>query len=305
MARRVALVTCSGSWIGKADENALHTALRRRGVEFEEPVWNDPDVAWGRFDAALIRTTWDYQERRAAFVAWAEAAAGHTRLFNPAAIVAWNTHKSYLRELEDRGLPLAPSVWLAGGQPVDLGARVREAGFDRVLIKPLIGATARETLRARCDRAEELAAAQAHVDRLVLGGGEDLVVQPYLEAVEDEGELSIVAFADASGRWSMSHGVRKQPVPGDYRVQDDFGAHDEPWPISTEARALAERSLAALCDRFMGQDMAAPLYARVDMLRTAGGDLVLNELELVEPSLFFRHAPQAADRLAEAFLARL
>ena len=39
--------------------------------------------------------------------------------------------------------------------------------------------------------------------------------------------------------------------------------------------------------------------------QNADGNYMMTELELVEPSLFFRHDPAAADRLADAVLKRL
>lgn len=298
---RIALATRADLPSWEIDDRFLHAALDQLGVAYERPVWSDLAVDWSRYDAVVIRTTWDYQERIAEFLAWAERVGAQTRLLNPPAVVRWNTHKSYLRELEREGVPLAPSLWLARGVPVELGAALRERGWTRAFIKPLVGATARETLRFRVDVADELAAAQRHVDRLVLAADEDLVVQPYLDAVEREGELSGLFFA---GR--LSHGVRKVPVAGDYRVQDDFGAHDEPWTLDAGALALCERSFAAL-DRVLARlGVASPLlYARVDMLRTSEGALVLNELELVEPSLFLRHCPTAGLALARALVERV
>jgi hypothetical protein len=280
------------------DDRFLHAALRELGGEFEQPVWTDRAVDWSRFDAVLIRSTWDYQDRRDEFVEWAERVAGCTRLFNPVAIVRWNTHKSYLRELEREGVPLAPSLWLERGRAIDLGARLRELGWSRGFIKPLLGASARETLRFRVDVADELAAAQRHVDRMVIERDEDLVVQPYFDSVEREGELSAIWLAG-----QLSHGVRKVPVAGDYRVQDDFGAHDEPWSLDAGAHALCERTFAGL-DRVLARvDIRGPLlYARIDMLRGPDGSLVLNELELVEPSLFFRHCHAAGQTLAKALI---
>ncbi|MFV8749012.1 ATP-grasp domain-containing protein [Nannocystaceae bacterium ST9] len=296
---RVALPTRPGLPTWEIDDRFLHAALTELGVEFDRPVWSDPAIDWSGYDLVLIRTTWDYQDHIAEFLAWAERVAACTRLLNPFPVVRWNTHKSYLRELEREGVPLAPSLWLERGRPVELAARVAERGWSRGFIKPLLGATARETLRFRIDVPEQLAAAQAHVDRLVLGQNEDLVVQPYLDAVEREGELSAIWF-----RGRLSHGVRKVPVAGDYRVQDDFGAHDEPWTLDADALALCERAFAGL-DRVLTRlGVAGPLlYARVDMLRTNAGELVLNELELVEPSLFLRHRPAAGRVLAEALIA--
>ena len=86
----------------------------------DTPAWDAPEVDWASFDACLIRTTWDYMERRDAFVAWAERLETQTRLFNPAATVRWNTHKRYLRDLEARGARLAPTVWLSRGDAADV-----------------------------------------------------------------------------------------------------------------------------------------------------------------------------------------
>jgi hypothetical protein len=290
---RIALATCATLPDWEVDDRPLHEALAVRGVEVVEPSWDDAGIDWASHDACLIRTTWDYAERRDEFVAWAERAAAAAPLFNPPDVVRWNTHKRYLSELEADGLRLAPTAWLERGEPVDVRALVRERGWTRAFAKPCIGATARETLRFEADEAG-LAAAQAHLDRLLRD--EDVLLQAYLGSVETEGELSAL-FVDGE----LSHGVRKVPVPGDYRVQDDFGAADGPHELEPDELALARGVLEAVEARF-GSPL---LYARVDWLRDDEGRPVLNELELVEPSLFLRHGPAAAERLADALLARL
>ncbi len=243
-------------------------------------MWDDPSIDWSAFDAVLIRTTWDYQEKREAFVEWAERLP--VPLYNPADTVRWNTHKSYLRDLESRGVPVVPTEWLERGTRPDIASLCARRGWTRGFLKPCVGATSRETLRF--DAGDP--AAQAHADRLL--AREDLMLQPYLARVETEGELSAI-FIDGE----LTHGVRKVPVAGDYRVQDDFGAKD--YPIDFPDVPLARRAVEAA-----GRTL---LYARADFLVGPHG-LVLTELELVEPSLFFRHNLRAADRLARA-VARL
>lgn len=285
------------SW--EVDDAALHRALAARGARFECPVWDDPAVDWRRFDAVLIRTTWDYQDKLASFLGWAERTAAATRLDNPWPVVRWNTHKHYLRDLAAAGVPLAPTVWLERGGRVDVAAVVRQHGWAEGFVKPCVGATARETLRFAATRSG-CAAAQAHVDRLL--PHEDLMLQPFLPAVLTRGEWSAV-FVDGA----ITHCVRKIPVPGDYRVQDDFGARDEPYAASAAERELAVAAMAAAVRAggpCPGADGRPLLYGRADFLWADGG-CVLTELELVEPSLFFRHAPHAADRLAAVWLRRL
>lgn len=290
MTRRIALASCANLPDWEVDDEPLRAALRAEGAEPIDVPW-DADVAWSAFDACLIRTTWDYHERQDAFVAWAERAERETSLFNPAALVRWNTHKGYLRHFEQRGIALAPTEWLARGAPADVAALMARHGWQRGFVKPQIGAAASGTLRFDADAAG-LRAAQAHVDALL--ATHDLMLQPYLASVETEGELSAVWIDGA-----VTHGVRKVPVPGDYRVQDDYGAHDEPFAFDAAGRELVERILAAL------PFDESPLYARVDLLRDDDGALKLNELEIVEPSLFFRHGPAAAERLARALLQRV
>ncbi len=291
---RIALATCSDLPAWEVDDRPLRAALAGRGVEVAEPAWDDPGVDWGAFDACLIRTTWDYMERWEAYVDWAERVAGLTRLFNPAAVVRWNTDKRYLERLAEAGLPVVPIVRLARGSRPPLARWMAERGWSRGFIKPRIGATSRETLRFDADAAG-LAAASQHLERLL--AREDALLQPYLASVETAGERSLV-FLD--GRFS--HAVRKLPPPGDYRVQDDFGASDEPVAPEPAELELTARAVA-LAEKVTGSGPL--LYARADFLRDDAGAPRFTELELVEPSLFFRHAPAAAGRLADALLRRI
>ena len=277
------------------DDRPLHAALAARGARVEQPAWDDPGVAWGRYDAVLLRTTWDYAARRDAFVEWLWTASGATRIYNRPRVCEWNTHKGYLLDLEREGVPIAPTAWLRTGQRVDVASLMAERGWSRGFLKPVFGQTARETLRGG-PRPPPPPAAQAHLDRLLPSEG--LMLQPYLSRVETEGEFSVV-FVD--GR--ACHGVRKVPVAGDYRVQDDFGASDGPWSLPDE---VVELSRFAMASAEVHLALEEPLlYGRADWLRTDPGDWVLTELEVVEPSMFFRHGPQTAERLAEALLDRV
>ena len=277
----IALATCATVPDWEVDDRVFHTALAARGIDARQCVWDDPAVDWTQFDLVLIRTTWDYQEKRETFVAWVRQMP--VPLYNPASIVEWNTHKSYLRDLEAGGIPIIPTEWLRRGTTADIASLCRQRGWRRAFLKPCIGATSRETIRFDAGAP----AAQRHAERLL--AHEDLMLQPYLSRVETDGELSAI-FVDGE----LTHAVRKVPVPGDYRVQDDFGAKD--YAIEFPDVALARRAVEAVDGRL--------LYARADFLTSDDG-LMLTELELVEPSFFFRHSRYAAERLADAISSRL
>ncbi|HWB20089.1 MAG TPA: hypothetical protein VG711_07310, partial [Phycisphaerales bacterium] len=289
MATRIALATCRNLPEWERDDEALHEAFVKRGVEIARPAWDDMNVRWGEFNCVLIRTTWDYTTRVNAYVAWAERVEHESRLINPSAVVKWNVRKTYLKELAAQGVAIAETVWLEQSEKVDVAEVMERKGWERGFLKPVVGASAKGTMRFRTNE-KELAAAQLHVEELLAKDG--AMLQCYVPTVEDVGEFSAI-FIDGE----MTHSVRKIPMQGDYRVQNDHGGKDEPAELSAEEQATAKRIVKLVSEKFDG----GVVYARVDFHREEyTGRMLLTELELVEPSLFFRHGKRAAERLAES-----
>jgi glutathione synthase/RimK-type ligase-like ATP-grasp enzyme len=296
----IGVATCSDLPGWEIDDQPLFDAMEQRGVEYSLVEWDDPEVDWAAFDGILVRTTWDYTEYYRDFLQWIREVSVTTQIFNPPETLLWNAHKSYLRDLEERGIPIAPTVWLERGQYVDITEIFEQTGWTSGFVKPLVGATARGTMRFRADELG-LKKAQAHLDELL--GVCGVMVQPYLVSVETEGEYSAIIIDG-----EVTHMVRKVPVAGDYRVQDDHGARDEPCILDEDELDLCHRvcKLVSGNSDWHGEWSGQPLlYARVDFLRGQDGNLVLNELELIEPSLFLRHGPQAAGKLVKALQSRL
>jgi glutathione synthase/RimK-type ligase-like ATP-grasp enzyme len=296
----IGVATCSDLPGWEIDDQPLFDVMKRQGVTYSLVEWDDPAVDWASFEGILVRTTWDYTEYYRDFLQWIRDVSAITPIFNPPETLLWNAHKSYLRDLEERGVPIAPTVWLERGQYVDIAQIFSQTGWSSGFVKPLVGATARGTMRFRADE-RGLANAQKHLDELL--GVCGAMVQPYLSSVETEGEYSAIIIDG-----EVTHTVRKVPVAGDYRVQDDHGASDEPCVLSEEELELCHRvcKLVSNSPDWHGKWSGQPLlYARVDLLRDADGKFVLNELELVEPSLFLRHGPQAAGKLVKALQRRL
>jgi glutathione synthase/RimK-type ligase-like ATP-grasp enzyme len=94
----------------------------------------------------------------------------------------------------------------------------------------------------------------------------------------------------------FSHGLRRVPSPGEFRVNSQYGGRMEAADLSPEVVAQMRAVIALL--------PAAPLYARVDGIVRAG-QLVVMEVEVNEPGLGMHLAPGSADRLAQALLQRL
>ena len=287
MKPRVALVSARVARGLDEDLAPLLAALEDAGVGAEAADWDDPGVDWAAYRLALLRSTWDYAERVTEFLAWADRTATLTTLINPPAVVRWNTDKHYLAELARAGVPTVPTRFVEPGESAvqELNGFLTEEGRAEWVVKPSVGAGSRDA--ARYTRGEERAAG-AHVERL-LAAGRSVILQPYLARVDLHGETALIYF---SGRFS--HAIRKGPLlqRGSGPTEALFAQeHITRRAPAAEEMQVGDGVLAAL-------PFAPPLYARVDLIRSGDDRPCLLEIELTEPSLFFAHAPGAAERLA-------
>jgi len=268
------------------DDQPLLDAFGALGVDAALARWDDASIDWTAFEAVVIRTTWDYQERVGEFLDWVDRVAGCSRLINPAPVVRANIRKTYLRELEAAGVPIVPTRWVVDGRRASDHAR--DLGVE-VVMKPSIGAGASGLIRiATADHAalDEHAAS--------IGAGAEVMIQPFLPTVLERGELSLV-YVDGG----LTHGVRKKPAEGEFRVQIEFGGRYAIVDPTPEERRVAEASLDALAI-----DGAPICFARVDLVELEPGRPAIGEVELIEPELFLAMVPSAASRLAERVIAR-
>jgi len=268
------------------DDALLQEALGKLGLSSTRVDWADPDVDWGRFRCAVFRTTWDYFDRIHAFRAWLDAAEAATCLLNPASLVRWNLDKRYLGELARQGVPVVPSRWLERGDSTPLAALLEETGWKEAVIKPCISGAARLTFRV-----DRTTAADVDARLRTPRATEAFLLQPFQEAVLHSGEVTLVVVGG-----NVTHGVRKRARPGDFRVQDDHGGTVHPHTPSTREVDIAVRAMAA-CP-------SPPAYGRVDLVEDNRGGLALMELEIIEPELWLRAHPPAAEALAKAIGAR-
>jgi hypothetical protein len=252
------------------DSRLLLGPLEELGVDVEIATWSDPDVDWGRYDAVVVRSTWDYHDREEEFLGWIDRVEPLAPMVNPAPVLRWNAHKTYLRDLGDRGVPVVETLWLDRGERATVP-------WDEAIVKPAVSASSIGLERVA--RGEEVAAT-----------GDDLLVQPLVESIATEGELSLFYAGGA-----FSHMVRKVPKAGDVRSQPEFGSEVAVEAPAGEALAAAESVLDHVEHHLA--------YARVDLVRTADGRLSLIELEAIEPNLYLLYDPEAPRRFAEALSA--
>lgn len=278
-------VTLPGSMVRRTDAfehdytmDALRPAFAARAMALEDVAWDDPKADWSRFAAVIIGTTWDYWDRLEDFLAALARIEAQTRLFNPAALVRWNSRKTYLRELEAKGARLIPTLWIERCGEAEAQAAFDQLGAETLVFKRQIGAGAKGQHRLkRCDPVPEMP--------------HPMMVQPYLKMIEREGELSFI-FIDGE----FSHALVKRAQPGDYRIQSSYGGREEVLHPTADDLAAAAAVIAALD--------TPPVYGRVDMLRGEDG-LLLMEFEVIEPYLYPKEGPELGERMAAAVARRI
>ena len=297
---RIALVTAIAAHALDDDMQPLLDALHAAGVNADVRAWDDPSVAWSRYDIALLRSTWDYTMRFEAFLAWCEATSRVTRMLNPLDVVRWNTDKRYLAQLQTIGIPIVPTDFIVpGDDPVALITESLALYPDAAdfVIKPTIGAGSRGARR------HPRAAADAMRDhaRQLLDAGKSVLMQPYLPSVDSAGETALLYFDGV-----YSHAIRKGALlkPAADPTRALFASeHIQPRTPDADERALADRVIAALPQLV---DTDYPLaYARVDLIRAPDGSPCVLELELAEPSIFLATDAGAGARFAAVMRARL
>ena len=288
---RVGLATCAALPNGDEDESLLATALNDRGVDTEWVVWSasDPAAMGERFDAVVIRSTWDYVDDREAFVAWVEACT--TAVWNPAPVVRWNSDKRYMLDLLTAGVPTVPTQIVA---TLDRDWSIPH-DCEEIVVKPAVGAGSRGAQRFRV--ADEINEARHHAGTII-DSGNTAVVQPYLASVDSGSETALIHI-DGQFSHSVSKGpLLRRDVGGEW-VEGLYLAED------IDHREVGEQQLVVARAALEAAPPGDVLYARVDLVDDDNGAPMVLELELIEPSLFFSFDEGSAQKMADAIVARI
>jgi glutathione synthase/RimK-type ligase-like ATP-grasp enzyme len=269
------------------DDRRARDGLVARGFRVDTAVWDDDDVPWAVYAAVVVRSCWDYHRKVDRFRDWLNTLdALEVPLYNDSALVRWNMDKRYLRSLAERGAAVVPTRFVEKSERADLGALLRGQGWPEAVVKPSISASAYDTWIASAESAED---SQLRLEEMLGRGG--VLVQEFVPEIRTDGEWSLVFFGG-----TFSHAMRKRPRAGDFRVQEEYGGQvvaARPAPSLIEDAAAILHVLEREC-----------VYARVDGVAREGR-LLLMELELIEPYLYFAAATDAPSRFADEVVRRL
>lgn len=279
---RLAIAGSDKTPLPPVDLPILQDALAKIDIETTVQSWDKPGADWQTADSVLIGPTWDYHENHENFVAWVEQTSAQNKFFNPSNLVIWNSKKTYLTDLEVGGAPIIPTLQIRKGSPFRLKSIFEALSAEKVVIKPQVGASAIHThVITAADEDLYQSLKQEHA----------MLAQPYVESIEDRGEVSLTMF---NGKFS--HSILKTAAPGDFRIQQEHGGQIVDYEATERERELA--------DMLMFMLPTTPLYARVDFVNI-NGEPKLMELELIEPDLHLRYDKGSADRFARAIKLRM
>lgn len=259
--------------------------------EFEKRAWSVRRVDWSRKDfdwknvgIILVRSTWDYHDKWNEFHSFLKEWKAKVKFANPVDTLLWNMDKHYLLDLEKKGVPIVKSKIIERGTVTSLAEAIADIEKEEIILKPCISAGARHTYRIKKSQVDNY---EAIFKKLI--SEEAMILQEFQDNIVKRGELSLMYFGG-----TYSHAILKKAKKGDFRVQDDFGGSVHDHVASKEEIDFGLNAI--------NQISPLPIYARVDICTDNAGKIALIELELIEPELWFRNAPESAELLANALM---
>ncbi len=265
----------------------VQQALNSFGLKTLRLAWDDPKFKWNSTKALLFRTTWDYFDRFDEFSKWLHKVSKQTKLLNSERIIRWNIDKHYLTDLIEHGVNIPETYFIEQHSQQTLKQIYEQLGWDDMILKPCISGAARHTYRLNPNNLH------SHEEILsTLLEEESMMLQPFQRNIISEGEISMMVFNGV-----FTHAILKKAKSGDFRVQDDYGGSVHDYQPTKREIQFAEKAVKA-CPEL-------PIYARVDIFTDNNSSIALSELELIEPELWFRYYPEAANVLAKAIKQKL
>ncbi|EFA82209.1 hypothetical protein PPL_04632 [Heterostelium album PN500] len=263
--------------------------------ECEYCIWDDNEVQWQSFDLLIIRSVWDYVHKFELFKRWMKKIELlGIQVLNDFNIIRWNWNKNYLKELEQAGVSIVPSLFVESTsipksllQYAQEGIQLKKFNKNqyKFVLKPCVGASSYGTYQFTLDNWSDY---QQEFSNLVKVS--DMIIQPFVETIQSDGETSFIFFNK-----KFSHSIVKHPSKDDFRVQENYGGTYEKNKNLTQD----EIDIAQSIMDYVGKK-GKILYTRIDMLRY-NNRLCLSECELFEPTLYFMND----DKIAKKFVSMI
>jgi glutathione synthase/RimK-type ligase-like ATP-grasp enzyme len=282
--KKIAFLTMDSLENFECYDHLLVMPFNQSGWEVEEISWCKENVNWNDYESVIVRSTWDYQNNHKKFLLVLENINNSSAtLFNDFKTIKWNMNKTYLRDIQERGINIVPTIWEKNFTVEKLKKYFAVLSTDEIIIKPNISANADNTYLLKEGGIENFAPILSSVFKSI-----NYMVQPFMKNIIREGEYSLFYF---DGKYS--HTILKTPKEDDFRVQEEHGGRLKQFNADLQQQKIAQNIISKL--------NPIPLYARVDLVRDQKDSFALMELELIEPSLYFQLNQESPQRFVMAF----
>ncbi len=282
--RKCALLTISDLSNFQSYDNLIVQPLSKLGWECEFIPWDSISINWDDFDAVIIRSTWDYQQKEKLFFKTLQSIEASTAtLYNSLDTVKWNINKRYLLELEKENISIIPTRLYDSFDFDIVNQLFSFFNENKLIIKPCVSANADDTFILEQNKLGSLKPVLENTF-----SQKDFLVQPFIKNIRIEGEYSLIYFGNR-----LSHVLLKTPKNGDFRVQEEHGG-------ILKAINKPESSLIDFGNKVMETIPYQCLFSRVDVVRGSNNYLLM-EVELIEPSLYFNMDLNSPQMFAEIF----
>ena len=282
--KKCALLTISDLSNFQSYDNLIVQPLSKLGWECEFIPWDSISINWDDFDAVIIRSTWDYQQKEKLFFKTLQSIEASTAtLYNSLDAVKWNINKRYLLELEKENISIIPTRLYDSFDFDIVNQLFSFFNENKLIIKPCVSANADDTFILEQNKLGSLKPVLENTF-----SQKDFLVQPFIKNIRIEGEYSLIYFGNR-----LSHVLLKTPKNGDFRVQEEHGG-------ILKAINKPESSLIDFGNKVMETIPYQCLFSRVDVVRGSNNYLLM-EVELIEPSLYFNMDLNSPQMFAEIF----
>lgn len=280
---KIALLTCGKLPELTPQDQLLIPELAKHNITATAVIWDDASINWSDYNYLVFRNTWDYFEKETEFNLWLDQIEQlGIKTLNPIAIIKQNKHKFYLREMEQQGIKILPTVFIDKTNNLNLKELI-PFHWKKAVIKPAFSAGSYLTEVFETAEADKI-----NTQYKTIASQKELLLQQFMPEIQTVGETSIIFFNK-----KFSHAVNKKPVPGDFRIQVQFGGIYRVTHPDAELIAKAQK----IVDTYPGK----LLYARVDGI-VIDNELHLMEVECIEPDLYFNLSEGSLERFVNAIV---
>lgn len=266
---KIALATCERlPDLSDSDKNLI-PEFGKYNIRAIPEIWDNPNVNWADYEAIIVRNTWDYYTKFPQFVNWMDIlATTGVKVLNDLKIIRKNSHKFYLKEIQDAGFRVIPTIFLNNDSEITNEDLKK---YQKMVLKPAVSAGSYKT--------EVLTGVDLNSENIKSKTQEgDWLLQPFLPEIQTEGEISMIFFGN-----EYSHSIIKKPTEGDFRVQKQFGGQYLPFSPGSELLAELNPVFQVFGEEF--------LFGRIDGVML-GGEFHIMEIEMLEPDLYFDFFPE-------------